>query len=148
MDRWRIDRICGPPGALVDGAGRTLAGRCHTADRWGARLVGLLATPDLLRCEALWLPRCRSIHTMGLRAPIGCAFLDGGGRVLRVCDPVPRNRIVGCPGSHAVVECHAGVLRGVDVGEALRRVTTGGAFPAVSAHSGVRGRAIRCDVRP
>lgn len=129
MGRWRIDRIGGPPGMLVDGSGRTVAFRCHVADRWGARLVGLLATPDLTPCEALWLPRCPSIHTMGLRAPIGCAFVDARGRVLRVCDPMPPNRIARCPGARAVVECHAGVLRGVSVGQTLRRVTPPAVFP-------------------
>lgn len=135
MGRWRIDRIGGPPGVLVDGTGRVLAARCHVADRWDARLVGLLATPDPALSEALWLPRCRSIHTMGLRAAIGCAFVDARGRVLRVCDPMPRNRIARCRRAHAVVECRAGVLFGIGVGETLLRVTPAGGFPAVSAHS-------------
>lgn len=137
MGRWRIDRIGGRPGVLVDGAGRPLAVRCHTADSWVARLVGLLATPDLALHEALWLPRCRSIHTMGLRAPIGCAFVDAHGRVLRVCDPMPRGRVARCRGARGVVECHAGVLGAVTAGDVLELVTPDGGFSAVSTHSGV-----------
>lgn len=110
MGRLRIDRLTGPPAPLRrDGV--VVVGRCHTATTRRARLVGLLATPDLGADEALWLPACASVHTLGLRAAIGCALLDGDGRVLRVVDPLPAWRLAGARGARAVVECRAGVLR-------------------------------------
>lgn len=123
MGRLRIDRLDPEPRRLIAG-GRPLAARCHLADRPLRRLVGLLGTPDLRRDEALWIDRCAAVHTALLRAPIGVAFLDADGRVLRVHDPLPRGRAAACRGARAVVECRAGVLRaaGVRPGCVLRRV--------------------------
>jgi len=120
VGRLRIDRLTGPPGPLTDGAGRVLALRCHTAERAIARLVGLLATPDLASDEALLITRCSSVHSLGLRAPIGVAFLDHQGAVLRVVDPLPRWRAVGARGAASAVEARAGVLAGLGPGDVLR----------------------------
>jgi len=121
MGRLRIERLTGPPAPLVDGHGDVLVPRCHRASSRLARLVGLLGTPDLRPDEALWLEPCASVHTFGLRAPIGCAFLDAGGRVIRVVDPLARGRAAAARGARAVVECRAGVLAGVAPGERLTR---------------------------
>ncbi len=121
MGRLRIDRLTGPPACLLTGGGRLLSGRCHAARTRRARLVGLLGTPDLGADEALWIERCRAVHSVGLRATIGCAFLDGHGRVLRVVDPLPRGRAAAVRGARSVVECPAGVLRDVRPGDHLRR---------------------------
>jgi uncharacterized membrane protein (UPF0127 family) len=114
----RIDRLAGPAAPLCTG-GVVLAGRCHLADRTLARLVGLLGTGDLAPDEALWISRCGSVHSFGLRARIGCAFLDASGRVLRVVDPLPRWRVAGARGATDVVEAPAGVLAGVRPGDTL-----------------------------
>jgi uncharacterized protein len=119
MGALRIDRLTGPPAPLRDGDGRVIAERCYRAGSARARLVGLLGTPDLADDEALWLEPCASVHTAGLRAPIGCAFLDAGGRVLRVVDPLPRWRAAAARGARAVVECRAGALSGVTAGTRL-----------------------------
>jgi hypothetical protein len=121
MGRLRIDRLTGPPAPLLRGDGTVLAPRCHRASSRLARLVGLLGTPDLRPDEALWLEPCASVHAVGLRAPIGCAFLDAEGRVIRVVDPLGRGRAAGARGARAVVECRAGVLAGVAPGERLTR---------------------------
>jgi uncharacterized membrane protein (UPF0127 family) len=122
VGRLRIDRLDPAPLPLT-ADGRRLAARCHLADRPLRRLVGLLGTPDLARDEALWIERCSAVHATFLRAPIGVAFVDGAGRVLRVMDPLPRNRAAACRGARAAVECRAGVLRaaGVRSGCVLRR---------------------------
>ncbi|MGD9696822.1 MAG: DUF192 domain-containing protein [Thermoleophilia bacterium] len=118
--RLRIDGLCGPPEPLRRGA-EAIAGRCHRAASPAARLVGLLATADLAEDEALWLEPCSAVHAFGLRAPIGCAFLDREGRVLRVVDPLPRWRAASARRARSVVECRAGVLRahGVAPGDRL-----------------------------
>lgn len=104
-----------------------MAARCHLADRPLRRLVGLLGTPDLRGEEALWIDRCAAVHTAFLRAPIGVAFVDGGGRVLTVLDPLTRNRVAACRAARAAVECRAGVLcaSGVRPGCVLRRAPAG-----------------------
>lgn len=119
MGRLRIDRLTPPPAPLRHGDA-VLAGRCHRASTPLARLVGLLGTPDPDVDEALWITRCAAVHAIGLRARIGCAFLDRDGRVLRVVDPLPR-RGARVRGADAVVECRAGVLAGVRPGDVLRR---------------------------
>lgn len=119
MGRLRIDRIAGPPAVLSTRAGCPVCARCHRARSRLARLVGLLATPDLGAGEGLWIERCGSVHAIGLRARIGCAFLDADGRVLRVVDPLPRGRIVAARGARAVVECRAGALADVRPGDVL-----------------------------
>jgi hypothetical protein len=121
MGALRIDRLTGPPAPLRDGGGRLLAARCYRAASVRARLAGLLFTPDLAADEALWLEPCASVHSLALRAPIGCAFLDGAGRVLRVVDPLPRWRVAAARGARSVVECRAGALAGVSPGHRLER---------------------------
>jgi hypothetical protein len=108
VGRLRIDRIAGPPRELRTAAGELVAARCYVARTPLARLVGLLGTPDLAPDEALWLEPCASVHALGLRASIGCAFLDHAGRVLRVADPL--GRWAARRGARAVVECAAGTL--------------------------------------
>jgi uncharacterized membrane protein (UPF0127 family) len=126
VGRLRIDRLDPAPLALTAG-GRALAARCHLAARPLRRLVGLLGTPDLRAEEALWIDRCAAVHAAFLRAPVGVAFVDRDGRVLRVVDPLPRGRAAACRGARAAVECRAGVLRaaGVRPGCVLRRVPRG-----------------------
>ena len=121
MGRLRLDRIAGPAAPLRAGDGGLVARRCHRATSRTARLIGLLATPDLADDEALWLEPCAAVHTLGLRAPIGCAFLDRAGRVLRVVDPLPAGRAAAVRGARAVVECRAGRLAAVLPGDVLRR---------------------------
>jgi uncharacterized membrane protein (UPF0127 family) len=118
MGRLRIDRLTGPP-APLSADGRVIAARCYLGRRVLARLVGLLGTPDLGPDEALWIEPCGSVHTIGLRASIGVAFVDASGRVLRVVDPLPRGRLAAARGARAVVECHAGTLARVAPGAVL-----------------------------
>ena len=120
MRRWRIDRLTGPPVTLVDDAGLVVAARCHRADTRRARAVGLLATPDLARDEALWLESCASVHTLGMRIALGVAFIDRAGRVLRVIDPMPPGRCAWVRGAAAAVECRPGVLQPIAAGSVLR----------------------------
>lgn len=54
--------------------------------------------------HALLIPRCRSVHTFGMRFPIDVAFLDRDGRVLRLARGVPPNRVLWCRAAAAVLE--------------------------------------------
>lgn len=114
----RIDRLCRRRVAVAC-AGRTLLSTCHVADRTAARSIGLLGTRHLPLGEGVWITRCRSVHTMGLAAAIGVAFVDRDGVVMRVVDPLPRWRVAGCRGASAVVEAPAGTLAALRVGDRL-----------------------------
>ena len=73
-----------------------------------ARLLGLAfrrAPPD---GWALLFPRCRSIHTFGMRFPIDVVFLDLWGWPVDIRRAVPPRRVVRCRHADAVVEMRAG----------------------------------------
>jgi uncharacterized protein len=59
---------------------------------------------------ALLIPRCRSVHTFGMRFALDVAFLDSEGRVLRVERGVPPNRVLACRGAVAVLEAPANMI--------------------------------------
>lgn len=82
--------------------------RLLVARSWHARLRGLALRPGIRPGDALLIPRCRSVHTCGMRFAIDVVFLDAAGRVLRVAERVPPWRLVSCPGAAAVIETAAG----------------------------------------
>jgi hypothetical protein len=68
-----------------------------------ARLLGL-ALRRRPPVHALLLPRCRSVHTFGMRFPLDLIWLDRDGRVLRVDEAVPPWRVRSCRDAAAVLE--------------------------------------------
>jgi uncharacterized membrane protein (UPF0127 family) len=74
--------------------------------RW-ARLLGLALLRDLPAGTALLIPRCRSVHTFGMRFRIDVVFLDAAGRPLREVRGVPPWRVISCSGAAAVLERRA-----------------------------------------
>lgn len=82
------------------------------AVRLAARLLGVAGT-DPRPGRGLLIPRCRSVHTFGMRAPIDLVFVTPSpGRllVLTVHAGVPRRRVVRERGRRgdAVLELAAG----------------------------------------
>lgn len=69
-----------------------------------SRLLGLA----LLDCESagwgLLIPRCRGVHTLGMRFPLDLLFLDGGDRVIELHRGVPPGRFIRCAAAIAVLE--------------------------------------------
>jgi uncharacterized protein len=67
------------------------------------RLVGLAFRadpPDV----ALHLPRCRSVHTFGMRFALDLVWLDAHGDVVRIDRAVPPGRVRSCRRARSVVE--------------------------------------------
>jgi uncharacterized membrane protein (UPF0127 family) len=88
----------------------------HIARRRRARLLGLALLRDLPPDRALLIPRCRSVHTFGMRFALDLLFLDRHGRPLREVRGVGPGRVVSCPGAAAVLERRAaadGILAAV-----------------------------------
>lgn len=132
-----IRRLCPGPGVLVDARDRVVAARCHRARGPVARSVGLLGTPAPDPGLALWLEPCAAVHTVGMRRPIACLFLDADGRVLRVVPRLAPWRSARCAGARAVVEAAPGTLAGVPPGVLLSWLPV----PVLSADSDIpRGR--------
>ena len=96
-------RLSKLPGRTL-GGGRTL----HVAGTRAARRRGLAGLSDLSPGTALALPRCRSVHTVGMRFALDLLWLDGRGDVVRIDRAVPPRRLRTCLRARSVVEVRAG----------------------------------------
>ena len=114
------------PDRLARLPARELAGgvRIAEARTFSSRVVGLAGLRDLPSGHALLLPRCRSVHTFGMRFGLDLVFLDRHGRVAELRFGVAPGRIVGCRRARAVVEVAQG--QGPRVVAALARARAGG----------------------
>src|SRR3954462_15275631 len=72
-----------------------------------ARLLGLAWLHGVPADFGLLLPRCRSVHTFGMRFALDLVWLDGGGAVVRVDRDVPPGRLRWCFAARSVVEVPA-----------------------------------------
>jgi uncharacterized membrane protein (UPF0127 family) len=73
-----------------------------------ARLRGLAGLREIDARMGLELPRCRSVHTLGMRFALDLIWLDGEGAVVRVDRGVTPNRLRSCRKARSVVEVAAG----------------------------------------
>ena len=69
-----------------------------------ARLLGLAFLREAPPGHALLIPRCRSVHTFGMRFALDLAWLGGDGRVLRVDRAVRPGRVRSCRRASAILE--------------------------------------------
>jgi uncharacterized protein len=69
-----------------------------------SRLLGLALLRRQRSGAGLLIPRCRSVHTFGMRFPIDVLFLDEEDRVIELRRGVPPCRVIRCPGAMAVLE--------------------------------------------
>ncbi len=90
--------------------GRSLPWGLHVAEARGreARLRGLAGLAALPGTRALHLPRCRSVHTFGMRFALDLVWLDARGAPVRVDRGVPPRRLRLCVRARSVLECRAG----------------------------------------
>jgi uncharacterized protein len=78
--------------------------RVPVASSRASRLLGLALLHREGAGEGLLIPRCRSVHTFGMRFPLDLLFLGEDGRVVRLDRAVPPWRIVRCPKAASVLE--------------------------------------------
>jgi uncharacterized membrane protein (UPF0127 family) len=88
----------------VDGGELTL----HVARAIGERRRGLARMEPMPPDRALRIPRCRSVHTFGMRFALDLVWLDRSGRVLRIDRDVRPGRVRTCLRARSVVEAVAG----------------------------------------
>jgi uncharacterized membrane protein (UPF0127 family) len=94
-------RLRGLPWTIA--AGR----RVPVAERPLARLLGLALLDRARAGPGLLIPRCRSVHTFGMRFPIDVVFLDRGGREVARRVAVRSGRVVADRRAAAVLELPA-----------------------------------------
>lgn len=68
------------------------------------RRRGLAGLDRLTAADALWLPHCRSVHTIGMRCALDLFWLGADGAVLRVDRAVPPRRLRTCLRARSVLE--------------------------------------------
>jgi uncharacterized membrane protein (UPF0127 family) len=69
-----------------------------------SRLLGLALLSRRRAGAGLLIPRCRSVHTFGMRFALDLLWLDDQGRVIELGRDVPPRRIVRCSAAAAVLE--------------------------------------------
>ncbi len=95
--------------------------RIMLAQRFWARLVGLLGRRALAPDEALLLSPCNNIHTFFMRFPIDVVFLDKQGAVLAIVPALRPWRVAAARRAHACLELAGGGARrfGLEVGQCI-----------------------------
>jgi uncharacterized membrane protein (UPF0127 family) len=78
------------------------------ATTFAARLRGLAGLPALGPEVGLHFPRCRCIHTFGMRFALDLVWLDGAGAVVRIDRDVPGRRQRSARRARSVLEVAAG----------------------------------------
>jgi len=73
-----------------------------------SRLLGLALLDDLPADRALLIPRCRSVHTFGMRFAVDLVFIGRTGNAVRVVTGAGRRRAFGARDAQAVLEIRAG----------------------------------------
>src|SRR3954454_9289430 len=103
----REDRLAGLPTRRLGGLDVRLASTPQ------ARLLGLALLDEVPAGSALLIPRCRSIHTFGMRFPLDVVFLDAHHRLVRLVEDVPPRRLLWCTSARGAIETPAGFGRPV-----------------------------------
>jgi hypothetical protein len=73
-----------------------------------SRLLGLAHLDREEAGNGLLIPRCRSVHTFGMRFELDLYFLDGGGGLLVARRGIGARRAVSHRGARAVLEIPSG----------------------------------------
>ena len=81
----------------------------RVAHSFRARLLGLAFRRSA--AEPLLIPRCRSVHTAGMRFAIDVVFVDRQGFAVKIVRDLRPWRISLAAGARAVIEMPAGTLR-------------------------------------
>ena len=102
--------------------GTLLGSRVAVADRFWARLRGLLFRPPLDSGAGLLLKPCRAVHMAGMRQSLDVVFLDAAGTVVATyADLKPGGRTTWHGAAQSALELPPGTLgrTGTTIGDAL-----------------------------
>ena len=81
------------------------------AETFRSRLLGLAFLRAADAGEGLLIPRCRAVHTVGMRFRLDIVFLGREGEVVRAVEGVPAGRFVSERRADAVLEIPSGERR-------------------------------------
>lgn len=88
----------------------------EVAETFWRRGRGLLGRTSLPEAQALWIPRCNSIHTFFMKFSIDCVFVDRHLKVKAIYEDVhPGRLLLPVWGASSVFEMAAGEARRLKV---------------------------------
>jgi len=97
--------------AVRESDGVTVVDPLHVPRRARERMRGLLGRQALADGEGMWIPKCRLIHTFGMKFPIDLVYLDGGHSVCKVVEDVRPGRLSACLTAESVIELGSGAAK-------------------------------------
>jgi len=115
--RSRLGRRALPLRRVRTAAGAVVCDRCEVADRYFARMRGLLGRKSLEPGGGMLLTPEKSVHMFFMRFPIDVVFLDRGNKVVGVRHQLRPWHIAGARGAHAALELPAGTAAAAEITE-------------------------------
>lgn len=100
---------------------KLIASEVEQAINFKQRAIGLLGKSSLPKNHALWIHRCRDIHTFFMKFPIDVIFVDSELKVTRVTNEIKPWRLAFHWKASSVFEMNAGEASQdkVEVGDQL-----------------------------
>lgn len=109
--------------SLLTEDGKPVLAKLEIAETAWQRMRGLLGRKAMESGSGLLIPRCRAIHTFGMRFTIDLLFLDRNGAVVARAAKIRPWRIASGPrGTRAVLEMPAGALARLDLPDGIRLI--------------------------
>lgn len=72
------------------------------------RMRGLLALPALTKSQGLWIEKCHSVHSFGMRYALDLVYLDKRDRIIKIVIDMPPRRCSYAWRAAAVIELQSG----------------------------------------
>lgn len=95
---------------------RELIAELEVADSFLNRMIGLLGRANLRKEQGLWIHRCNSVHTVGMKFPIDVVFVDRGLKVRAIKKGLKPNRLAGPVfGASSVFELASGCAEALEI---------------------------------
>ena len=92
------------------GTGEIIISKCRVASSFFLRLKGLLGNKSISPNEGMLFPKCNSIHTLFMRFPIDCIFLNDNNAVVKICENLSPWKVCVEPKASKVLEMAAGTI--------------------------------------
>lgn len=115
--RSRLRRRALPLRRVLAADGTVVCERCEVADRYFARMRGLIGRDGLEPGGGMLLTPEPSVHMFFMRFPIDVVFLDREHRVVGVRHELRPWQMAGARGAHASLELPAGATASAGIAE-------------------------------
>ena len=106
--------------AIRKSDGATVIPALHVPSGARERTRGLLGRRGLADGEGMWFPKCRLIHTFGMKFPIDLVYLTKDNEVCKVVEGMRPGRLSACLAADSVIELKSGAANELGLGRGTR----------------------------